>query len=124
MSYFCVYLNKQRVKGPIGWYESERKKGVELIISVTAELKKPGGKDELADSVDYTSLVEIVNAEAAKETRLLETLAAAIIEKIFVLKPNLVRSVIVKIDKPNIPHPGFNADSCGIELRKENPNLI
>lgn len=120
---FSVFLNKQRVKAPIGWYDEERINKVDLLISVKARLHKAGGKDNLADTLDYVSLVNIVNEQSSFETRLLETLAERIIENIFQLKPNLVCSVYVKIEKPHIPHASYTGEACGIELEKNNPNF-
>lgn len=120
---FSVFLNKQRVKAPIGWYEEERESGVELLISVKAQLAKTGGNDNLSDTLDYVSLVNIVNEQSSIETHLLETLAERIIENIFQLKPNLVCSVYVMIEKPHIPHPSYAGQACGIELEKINPNF-
>ena len=62
---FVVFLDSQEVHCPIGVHDFERKEGVNLYISVQVTLNRHVGLDDLNHTVDYTSLVDIVNEQAA-----------------------------------------------------------
>ena len=52
-------------------------------ITVTADLRTSAQSDELRDTVDYVSLTAIVKEEMAKRSKLLETVAQRIIDRVF-----------------------------------------
>lgn len=112
-----VFLKQQRVKCPIGWYEHERQNLVELLVSVEVDMLSLPPDHRLEDGVDYTVLVDIVNSEGSRERKLLETYASDIMDKILVQYPNRIGKILVTIEKTHIPHPGFDANCCGIQLR-------
>jgi dihydroneopterin aldolase len=114
-----VFLENQHVKAQVGWFDEERKGRVDLWISVTAQLKPKKVHEDLARTLDYTSLVRIVIIESAKERKLLETLAEDIIEAIDADHPGILLNMEVVIRKKKLPVNGFNADSAGIRFSKQ-----
>lgn len=113
---FVVFLDSQKVNSPIGVHEFERIDGVELLISVKVTLGKSPDNDHINQTFDYTRLLDIVNEQAAMERQLLETLASDIHEAIKNEASNPIENVHIRIEKPHIPHSGYNAIACGIEF--------
>ena len=71
-------------------------------IEVKANLKTSSKTDELKDTVDYVFLNKVVREEMAKPSKLLETVAQRIIDRIL-NEDNLVLKVIVSVSKINPP---------------------
>ena len=58
----------------LGWFESERKTGQEIVVSIKAKLAKLPEKDSLADTIDYAELLSTIDATLQdQEIYLLET---------------------------------------------------
>lgn len=112
---FVVFLDSQEVQSPVGVYEFERKAGVKLFISVKVHLHHTPDINHIQHTLDYTQLVDIVNREACKERQLLETLAADIAAAIHSQSSTAIENIHIRIEKPKIPHDGYQAKSCGIE---------
>jgi dihydroneopterin aldolase len=117
---FVVFLDSQEVHCPIGVHDFERKEGVNLYISVQVTLNWHVGLDDLDHTVDYTSLVDIVNEQAAIERQLLESLAIDIQAAILAKSPSIIEKIHIRIVKPAIPHFGYAASACGIEYTFSN----
>lgn len=73
-----------------------------IDLSVKANLKKSAKTDCLNDTVDYVHLNKIVKEEMAIRTKLLETVADRILDRILFEIP-LVDSVKVRVSKLNPP---------------------
>ncbi|MCF6224024.1 MAG: dihydroneopterin aldolase [Flavobacteriaceae bacterium] len=73
-----------------------------IDLSVKANLKKSSKSDQLQDTVDYVHLNKIVKEEMAIRTKLLETVADKILDRILFEIP-LVNEVKVKVSKLNPP---------------------
>ncbi len=71
-------------------------------IEVKANLKTSAETDELKDTVDYVFLNKVVREEMAKPSKLLETVAQRIIDRIL-NEDKLVSKVIVSVSKINPP---------------------
>lgn len=87
-----------------GFYEEEREKGNNFVVdvSLTTTFQKAADTDELSGTVDYVRLHELVKAEMEIPTKLLERVAARIIEKCFE-KFQTVSEVKVSVAKKNPP---------------------
>jgi dihydroneopterin aldolase len=112
---FVVFLDSQEVHSPIGVHEFERKSGVKLLISVRVKLRMAADSDHISRTLDYTHLVDIVESEARKERHLLETLASDIAAALQKESPKGIENIHIRIEKPQIPHEGYNAKACGVE---------
>lgn len=86
-------------------------------VSVKADLKKSSKTDELEDTVDYVHLNRIVKEEMAIRTKLLETVAAKILDRIFNEIP-MTNMANVNISKLNPPI-GGNVELVTIEMKRK-----
>jgi dihydroneopterin aldolase len=71
-------------------------------LSVTADLKRSSETDELADTVDYVLLNNIVKEEMKLPSKLLEHVGQRILDRIF-KESKLVETASVKVSKINPP---------------------
>ena len=85
-------------------------------LTVKADLKKSSKTDSLYDTVDYVHLNKIVREEMAIRTKLLETVADKILDRILLEIP-LVKKVKVQVSKLNPPI-GGNVEMVTIEMSK------
>ena len=86
-------------------------------VSVKADLKNASKTDELADTVDYVMLQNIVREEMAIRAKLLEHVAIRIIDSIL-LKLEMVTNVKVSVAKRNPPIGGDVAE-VSVTLKKK-----
>ncbi len=86
-------------------------------LSVKANLKPSAKTDQLADTVDYVHLNRIVKQEMAVRTKLLETVADLILDRILREIP-LVNKVKIKVSKLNPPI-GGNVEMVSIIMERE-----
>lgn len=87
-----------------GVYPHERESGNWFEVDITVDTNIPGGalSDDLSDTVNYETLFEIVKAEMAKPSKLLETVGEKIVERVLQDIPE-VQQVEIKISKINPP---------------------
>ena len=86
-------------------------------IEVKANLKTSAETDELKDTVDYVFLNKVAREEMAKPSKLLETVAQRIIDRIL-NEDKLVLKVIVSVSKINPPI-GGDVEMVTIKLSKK-----
>jgi dihydroneopterin aldolase len=102
-----------------GVFESERREGQTFIADVTIELDTSAASrtDDVADTVDYSSIATRVVANLTGEpVNLIETLAQRIATDI--LGTYLVTAVEVTIHKPQAPLAQVFAD-VSVSIRRE-----
>lgn len=88
-----------------------------IDLSVKANLKPSSESDDLADTVDYVHLNRIVKEEMAIRTKLLETVARLILNRILLEIP-IVDKAKIKVSKLNPPI-GGNVEMVSIIMEKE-----
>lgn len=71
-------------------------------LEVKANLQTSATSDELSDTVDYVFLNKVVREEMALPSKLLETVAKRILNRIF-SEDNLVTKATVSVSKVNPP---------------------
>ncbi|WP_179333968.1 dihydroneopterin aldolase [Winogradskyella costae] len=71
-------------------------------IEVKANLQTSAGSDELSDTVDYVLLNKIVREEMAQPSKLLETVAKRILNRVF-SEEALITKATVAVSKINPP---------------------
>ena len=86
-------------------------------ISVKANLKKASKSDELADTVDYVMIQNIVREEMGQRAKLLEHVATRIIDSVL-LKLEMVDEVKVTVAKRNPPI-GGDVDEVSITIKQK-----
>ena len=87
-----------------------------IDLSVNANLKSSAASDQLSDTVDYVHLNKIVKEEMAIRTKLLETVAELILNRILKEIP-LVDKAKIKVSKLNPPI-GGNVEMVSIIMKK------
>lgn len=95
-----------RVETRVGWTDEERAQPQTLLVDLDVETDatSSAGSDDLADTVDYATLIgEVARYLSTHEARLLETLAAGVAELVSAM--NGVKRVSVEIAKEVVPVP-------------------
>ncbi len=101
----------------IGVHERERSAPQELLLDLEMELdlSRPGGSDQLEETVDYAAVAALVRRHAeASAYRLVERLACAVAELVLERWPP-VRAVRVAVAKPAAV---AGAGRVGVEVRR------
>ena len=111
-SYIC--LHEVRFYAFHGVMSQERSVGGEFLVSVKVgyPLEKAMSSDDVADTLNYAALYELVKKEMMQPSSLLEHVMGRIVEAIEKAFPE-VTSVEVKIKKVNPP---MGSDSNGAEV--------
>ena len=111
-SYIC--LHEVRFYAFHGVMPQERRVGGEFLVSVKVgyPLEKSISSDDVADTLNYAELYELVKKEMMLPSSLLEHVMGRIVEAIEKAFPK-VTSVEVKIKKVNPP---MGSDSNGAEV--------
>jgi dihydroneopterin aldolase len=71
-------------------------------LSVFSNLKKSSVSDELKDTIDYVSLLDIVKKEMLSPSKLLENVVKRVVDKIFLVFPK-INKVSLEVSKLNPP---------------------
>lgn len=71
-------------------------------LSVFSNLKKSSFSDELKDTIDYVSLLDIVKKEMLSPSKLLENVVKRVVDKIFLVFPK-INKVSLEVSKLNPP---------------------
>ncbi|AXT18617.1 dihydroneopterin aldolase [Flavobacteriaceae bacterium AU392] len=90
-------------------------------LEVKADLKRSSISDDLNDTVDYVLLNAIVKDEMAIASKLLETVAKRILDRIFSEAP-LVTKAVVNVSKLNPPI-GGDVEMVTIKLSQRRKKL-
>jgi len=88
-----------------------------IDLSVKANLKKSSKSDNLSETVDYVHLNKIVKEEMFIRTKLLETVADKILDRILFEIP-IVMKAKVKVSKINPPI-GGNVEMVSIVMERK-----
>ncbi len=88
-----------------------------IDLSVDANLRPSSKSDQLSDTVDYVHLNKIVKEEMAVRTKLLETVADLILDRILLEIP-LVNKAEIQVSKLNPPI-GGNVEMVTIIMERE-----
>jgi dihydroneopterin aldolase len=114
-----ILVNNIKLHAYHGCLDEEAKIGSEyrVDIAIKADLKKSAKTDELADTVDYVHLNEIVKEEMAVRSKLLEEVAQRILNRTF-RELRKVKKATVSVAKINPPI-GGNVEEVVIILSKK-----
>ncbi|WP_416305509.1 dihydroneopterin aldolase [Neptunicella sp. SCSIO 80796] len=98
-----IIIEGLQVESLIGVYDWERTAKTVLVVDVQiwVELERPGQSDQVADTLDYAKIAELIQQVASdSQFQLLEALAAAMIKHIF-MQFNC-HQIELKLSKPDI----------------------
>jgi dihydroneopterin aldolase len=116
-----IVLRNIQLDGRHGWYDHEIEvpQPFEVDVELVLDLAPAGTSDDLAKTVDYAGVYEIVRRNVESESlRLLEALAEAISRDILADFP--VDEVGITIRKPAVQL-GGPLDYAGVEIRRRRP---
>lgn len=105
-----IALTDLRFMARHGVFEQERKVGNEFIVDLEVTIPEPQPNDDLAATVSYADLYEIVREEMAMPRQLLETVASTIADHILHDFP-IVCKGSVSICKSTPPIPGITGSA-------------
>lgn len=114
-----MFVNGMRFYGYHGVFEEENRLGQRFHIDLMCELDlAPAGKsDDLEKGVSYAGLYQVTEAIVTGEAvNLLETLGERITSAVLA-HSDKIKSVTVKVIKPDPPIPG-HYDSVAIEMTR------
>ena len=114
-----ITLQAMRFEGHHGVSEEERTfpQPLEVDLVVEADLARAGRTDDVADTIDYGPLIELVGGIVERRSfRLLEAIAGAIADQ--VLDTTSATAVTVRVRKLAVPVDA-DLDWAQIELRRE-----
>lgn len=111
-----VFIDRLRITGPIGWYDLERKEGVELFVSISIDYDGVSVNDDLSETIDYLSIAHIIINLAKTEYKLLETFSKDMANSLFLEYSEFaIKSIKIKIEKQLQSKIGIPLDYVGIE---------
>ena len=112
-----IYINNVRFHAYHGVMEQEHKTGGDFLVNLRVgySVERAMRSDNVADTLSYAALYEMVKGEMMKPSKLLEHVAYRICESITKAYPEAT-SVELKITKANPPM-GADCDGAGVELK-------
>lgn len=118
MTHDSIEIRGLRVPTHLGWPDEERarEQTVSIDLSLHCDLSKAAVSDDLADTVDYDSLIrEVDDLVRSSKSRLVEHLAEEIAN--LISRYRVVDRVTVEIHKIELELPGI--DMGGVSVRIE-----
>lgn len=115
-----ILLSGLRFYAYHGVLEQERKVGGHYTVDLTLRLSDATpalDADDLAGTVNYAEVFEVVRREMAVPSALLEHVAARILRAVFTAFPR-VASAIITLRK-DTPPMGADSDGCAVRLEAE-----
>lgn len=111
-----VCLKNLRFHARHGVLPQERATGGEFVVNIRAKypLEKAVESDDVADTLNYAEMFEIINKEMLTPSCLLEHVAGRIGKSIFKAMP-MVEAIDITVEKINPPM-GADVDSSAVEL--------
>ncbi|MBM4427076.1 MAG: dihydroneopterin aldolase [Chloroflexi bacterium] len=112
-----VFIKDLLVRGIIGIREWEREKEQDILINVTiyTDTIRAAETDDINDCVDYSALAKKVQTHAETAQRLTVEALANDLARIC-LEENLVKKVVVRVEKPGAVR---FAKSVGVEVERK-----
>ncbi|RKY17762.1 MAG: dihydroneopterin aldolase [Planctomycetota bacterium] len=115
-----ITLSSMRYEGMLGATEEERAfpQMVEVDLVIEADLGAASTSDALADTVDYTPLVELTERTVERGSfNLLEGLAGALAKGVLDVSPRIT-AISVRVRKLAVPM-DVSMDHAEVEIRRE-----
>ena len=112
-----IFLNDIRLRAYHGVLPQERQVGGDFLVSVSAVTNHEQAtvSDELADTVNYALVADVVRQEMAIPSRLLEHVCGRICRRLLSDFP-MLDSVTVRLTKLAPPITGLQCNGSGVEL--------
>ncbi len=106
-------LKTQGILGVEDW-ERHHKQPIHLDLTIHHDLARAGASDDLADSINYRTVAEMVKAYVEASSHLLVESLAEAVARLVLEQPGASR-VVVRVEKPAaLPF----AESVGVEIER------
>ena len=111
-----IFIDGLRLHAFHGVMEQERRVGADFLVDIRVQynISKAIETDDVAHTLNYADLLQIVSQEMARPSSLLEHVAGHIVQAIFETYPSAL-AVDLKLTKLNPPM-GADSDGAGVEL--------
>lgn len=111
-----IYIQNLRFHAYHGVDAQEQLTGNDYVLNLRlqVDLERPMVSDDVADTVNYAQVYDMVRREMGIPSKLLEHVARRIGERIFCRWPEVV-SLLLRLTKLNPPM-GADCDGAGVEL--------
>lgn len=112
----AIFLNEVRFHACHGVMPQERVVGADFTVSIRVEydFMRAVETDDLADTISYADLYDLVAKEMRQPSRLLEHVAGRIVRAVVEAYPQ-VTAVDIRLSKDNPPM-GADCQGAGVEL--------
>ena len=102
-----ITLHEMRFYAYHGVFAQEQRVGNYFIVELTfwADIAESLHRDELEETISYADVYEVIKAEMAIPSRLLEHVVGRISERLFATFPRMQR-IALTLSKCNPPFPG------------------
>lgn len=102
-----ITLHEMRFYAYHGVFAQEQRVGNHFIVELTfwADIAESLHRDELEETISYADVYEVIKAEMAIPSRLLEHVIGRISERLFATFPRMQR-IALTLSKCNPPFPG------------------
>jgi len=119
-----IYIRNLRCRAFHGVMPQERLTGNDYIVNlrVSYDLSKAMQTDDVADTLNYASVYQIIKTEMAKPSHLIENVAYRIAHHLFCAYPGIL-STSIDIAKINPPM-GAECDGAGVTVHLINDKTI
>lgn len=117
-----IRLSNLSLFGHHGAHEEEMRLGqkLEFDVELGMDLSRAGKSDRLEDTINYRDVYgRVEDRVTGKRYLLLEALAEAIAQDLFVTYPGILE-VLIRARKPNVPFAGAMSH-VGVEIHRKRP---
>lgn len=113
---YTIHLHQLDFFAFHGLYEEERIVGNKFIVSVDVDFENTNTITSISETIDYSTIYEIVKRRMAIATDLIEIVGQDILSEIHQKFPQ-VKQIKISIQKSNPPIVGFKGN-VGVSLQK------
>lgn len=115
-----ISIENLRIHAFHGVMEQERNVGADFLLSlhIYYNISKAMGTDEVADTLNYAEVCEVVTQEMKTPSKLLEHVAGRICKALFLRFPQAT-AISLKLTKQNPPM-GADCDGASVEVHVTN----
>lgn len=112
-----IFLKNLRFYAYHGVLPQERIVGTYFMVdmAVSTDFSKAMLTDDVADTLNYADVYDVVKTEMSQPSNLIEHVAGRIISSVF-QRFDTATSVTLRLTKENPPIVPFDGDGCGVEV--------
>jgi dihydroneopterin aldolase len=97
-----IKINELEIYAHHGWFEQEQQIGNTYVINLEVDVQPVSRADELASTVDYVKLIEVIKRAMAVKSKTVEYVGNQMMQEILTISPTII-AVRLEIKKKNPP---------------------